>query len=118
MTDEKEKYTEEEWNKTRKEYYIDIKETRIDKLLSKGEHFGEISLLYNCNRTASVVCKSYNIMGFINLRKFQYLSQDYPMLRKYFKRHVYSYKDPFKDFMANALRKLTYFNPEINVPQS
>ena len=31
--------------------------------LVKGEHFGEISVIYDCVRSADVICKSYNIMG-------------------------------------------------------
>jgi CRP-like cAMP-binding protein len=91
---------------------------RVEYLLTKGEHFGEISLLYGCTRTATVICKSYNIMGYMNLKKFDYLCQDYPILKEHLKRHAYTYNDPLKDFFSNAFKKLVYFNPTVEIPQS
>ena len=35
------------------------------KLLVEGAHFGEIGILYNCKRTAEIVTRDYNTMGYI-----------------------------------------------------
>lgn len=35
-------------------------------LLTEGDHFGEISVLYHCKRTATVVSRNYNTMARIS----------------------------------------------------
>lgn len=36
-----------------------------EKLLVEGDHFGEISVIYGCKRTATVVSRNYNTMASI-----------------------------------------------------
>jgi len=36
------------------------------KLMAEGESFGEISLVFNCARTATVVSRTYNMLGVLN----------------------------------------------------
>ena len=33
------------------------------KLLVEGDHFGEIGVLYECRRTATIVSRNYNTMA-------------------------------------------------------
>jgi CRP-like cAMP-binding protein len=35
-------------------------------LLTEGDHFGEISMLYRCKRTATIVSRNYNTMARIS----------------------------------------------------
>jgi len=35
------------------------------KLLVEGDHFGEISALYGCRRTATVYSRNYNTIAFL-----------------------------------------------------
>jgi hypothetical protein len=40
------------------------------KLLVEGEQFGEIGVMYNCKRTASVYCRKYNTTAVLSKQGF------------------------------------------------
>ena len=48
-------------------------------LLVEGEYFGEISILYNCPRTCTVVSRNYNSMATFSESSFRELRSDYPL---------------------------------------
>lgn len=35
------------------------------KVLKEGDHFGEISMIYKCRRSASVISRNYNTMALL-----------------------------------------------------
>ena len=41
----------------------DQKESVGVKLLSAGQYFGEIGIIYECPRTASIISRGYNILA-------------------------------------------------------
>ena len=84
--------------------------------LVKGEHFGEISCLFDCKRTATITSKSYNIIGMLNHKKFSYLMIDYPEYKRELLCHVYKYSDPYKTMFKTAFLKMIYFNPKMIIP--
>lgn len=45
--------------------------------LTDGDHFGEISMLYGCNTTATVIANSYCTCAKINQKEFKVLTQRY-----------------------------------------
>ena len=57
--------------------------------LVKGEHFGEVSLLFGCKRTATVISKSYCIFGVLDHRDFLNLMMAYPEYKTALFCHVY-----------------------------
>lgn len=79
------------------------------KLLSFGDHFGEIGCLYNCNRTCTVTPIDYNILARISKARLRMLISDYPKLLTEFQKHVHSYKDSTKVLLNNAMRRIKYF---------
>lgn len=84
--------------------------------LIKGEHFGEIRLIYNCPRSATVICKSYNLIGQLDERKYINLINQYPQFDIELRRYIHTYNDPIKNFFFSCLSKIHYFkeNPAKN----
>ena len=49
------------------------------RTLKSNEHFGEISLIYNCRRTMKIISKKYSILAVISGHKFnKELVVEYP----------------------------------------
>jgi CRP-like cAMP-binding protein len=87
----------------------DRTERHAFKILVEGNMFGEISLLYNCPRTASIVSKNYNTMGCILDQRFKDLVGEYPELKMMLEKHVFTYMEPKKMFYYKNLLKVEYF---------
>lgn len=63
------------------------------KLLVEGDHFGEISMLYGCARTATVISRNYNTLAVLNIGFYRELITEYPKYKNYLLKHVFRYKD-------------------------
>ena len=74
------------------------------KLLVDGNMFGELAIIYNCTRTASIVSKNYNTLGFIDQKGFKDLTNDYPQILDMMKKHIYTYNEPRKQFYYKMVR--------------
>jgi len=48
------------------------------QVLGPGSHFGEISLLFDCKRTASIVATNYCTFAKLTKEKFEEVSNKYP----------------------------------------
>jgi hypothetical protein len=44
----------------------------------QGDHFGEISSIYKCSTTATVVSRNYNIMALISVGRLRELTVSFP----------------------------------------
>lgn len=44
-----------------------IEKTIAYKLLVEGDHFGEIGVVYDCCRTATIVSRNYNTMANLSI---------------------------------------------------
>ena len=66
--------------------------------------FGEVSLLYNTQRTASVHSLNYCTIAAINSKSWADISEVYPDVITRMKRHARSYRDPWKTFLKRLLR--------------
>jgi CRP-like cAMP-binding protein len=53
-------------------------EVKNFKILRPGDHFGEISLIYGCARTASVISQNYITLAKIKASKFKQVTNEYP----------------------------------------
>lgn len=85
-------------------------QTSKNTLLVKGDHFGEIGLLYDCQRTCSVQSIDYTILARLTKPRLRMLLSDFPLLKEELLKHVYSYKDDFKDMMLTLCRKIPFLN--------
>jgi len=82
----------------------------IERLLTKGDHFGEIGLIYKCRRTASVISRNYNTMARIAYSHYRDVASEYPEFEKLMKTYSFRYKDKRKKFLIGLIRKVYYLN--------
>ena len=54
------------------------REEQAFKLLNEGDNFGEISLIYNCPRTATVRSRNYNELAHLSYDHWRELCVDFP----------------------------------------
>ena len=78
------------------------------KCLVQGDHFGEISLLYDCPRTATINSRNYNTIAVLSAGNFNELKYDFPLYQKYLKKHSYTYKYSEKSFLKNIISRVEY----------
>lgn len=53
---------------------------KLIRVLSEGDYFGEIALLTNLKRTASVIAKDFTTLGFIVGKNFIQAKDEFPQL--------------------------------------
>ena len=70
------------------------------RILDEGEHFGEISLIYRCSRSATVVSRNYNTLAKLDYQNFTSLMIEYPEYEKLLKNYILTtYNDSKTKFM-------------------
>jgi CRP-like cAMP-binding protein len=79
------------------------------RYLRDGDYFGELGLVYNTKRTATVTTSVYSSLAEISKLDFLNLARKYPDLMTSFKARVKQYKDPFRCFLKNCLNRIVYF---------
>jgi CRP-like cAMP-binding protein len=82
--------------------------------LGQGQHFGEISMLFQCKRSVSVYATHYITCASIDRPKFNELQTLYPTLNELLKQEVIKYKDPLKCFLEMRLNQVDFFK---NLPK-
>ena len=94
---------------------VNVKDERgkgifIRRLL-EGDHFGEVSIIYNCKRTATVISMNYNTFAFMRSLGYKRLVQDYPEYELCLRRYVTSrYKDHRIQFLKEIVKRIEYFD--------
>lgn len=51
---------------------------QAERLLTEGDHFGEISIIYKCLRTASVVSRNYSIIARLSYLRLREVLNEFP----------------------------------------
>ena len=93
---------EERIHKTRRFEHI--------KTLKTNDHFGEISLIYNCRRTMKIISKKYSILAVISGQKFnKELIVEFPQILSAFNEKIFNYADRSKHFLHTMVSNLPYF---------
>jgi CRP-like cAMP-binding protein len=55
------------------------RETHIAyKLLVEGDHFGEVGVVYDCHRTATIVSRNYNTLATLSIENYRDLANELP----------------------------------------
>lgn len=79
--------------------------------LDEGDHFGEVSIIYGCPRTASVISMNYNTFALMTQQLYRRLIQDYPEYEACLKRYVVNtYRDNRIQFLIDTVRRVEYLS--------
>lgn len=78
-------------------------------MLKPPDHFGEIAMIYNCRRSATVTAFNYLTCAQITRQNYNELLQTYPVLNALIKKHVVEYDDPVKLFLEMSLNQIDFF---------
>lgn len=85
------------------------KKIHLVNQLDEGDHFGEISMLFNTECTATVSTVSYASLAFLNPENFQEMLDVFPDIKKLLLNKVSKYKDHWRIFIKNMIRRVPYF---------
>ena len=83
--------------------------TTETKSLFDGDHFGEIGLVYNTKRTATVKSKNYGSLARLNKNDWGEIQRHFPSLTTAFKEYTFKYKDELRTFIEMEANKIFYF---------
>lgn len=67
-------------------------------ILRPGDFFGEISMIYGCNRTATVKSFKYSTLAMLTKAQYKEILIEFPSLQDELKKHLFKYKDRMKKF--------------------
>lgn len=83
-------------------------------LLTEGDLFGEIAMIYKCIRTATVISRNYNTMARISYGRYREFINEFPIFQVMLKKNVLQYDDPWLKFLTNAIFQIFYYNQNMN----
>jgi CRP-like cAMP-binding protein len=86
-----------------------MKEHLAMTLLVESDHFGEISLLYRCPRTCSVVSRNYNTMARLSRPQAREIMNEYPAFKRAITHYTFAYKDAKINFIKKMICSIDYF---------
>ena len=85
------------------------------KYLYEGDHFGEIGLIFNSRRTATVKSRNYGSLAKLPEQGFKNLERQFPSLTTSFKEYCFKYKDDLRTFLEMECEKIKYFSALSNI---
>ena len=77
--------------------------------LYDGDHFGEIGLIFDANRTATVQSTNYGSLARLREGGFKALQQQFKAFTTQFKYYIFKYKDDLRAFLEMECDKISYF---------
>ena len=80
------------------------------KKLVPGDHFGEISLVYGCPRSASIMSGNYCTYAKLPIENYKVLLSEVPEVKESFKKFTYTYTDKHKKWLIKTMKQLPFFN--------
>ena len=79
------------------------KNIRLGKLLRAGDYFGEISLIYDCPRSATIQSTKYSTMAKLTKSAYKEILIQFPNLLTELKQGIYKYNDSMKRFISENI---------------
>lgn len=95
------------------ECFVKDERTKLDRFvrtLNPGQHFGEIALLTEKERTATIKTKNYSTIGMISKEHFHELCLLFPEIKKNLLESLHLYCDKNKQWQKSLLKNISYFN--------
>ena len=77
--------------------------------LKEGDLFGEVALLHNIKRTASVGCLNYCTFATFTDDDFKEVCRAFPSFNREIRKKKNLYKDKWKDFCRDCIMEVEYF---------
>lgn len=78
--------------------------------LKDGDLFGEIALMLNCNRTATVKTKIYSLIASLRRNEFDTVWRLFYVFYSKLKEKMKSYNDSYKVFLKQLIRSVDYMS--------
>ena len=79
--------------------------------LSSPDYFGEVALIKECPRTATVVSKSYVTLAELQAKNFEIICEAHPEFYKILEKRIRKrYNDKRKKFIKRSIKNIDYFN--------
>ena len=85
------------------------KNPHLVRKLKEGAHFGEVALVYNTNRTATVRTIDYANVAVLRKEDFIMVCHKFPKALDLFRIAAAKYHDSWKRFLKRTLRRCPYF---------
>lgn len=85
--------------------------------LGPGSHFGEIALIFNTKRTATVISGNYSTFAKLSQEKFRELTQYIPELSSVIKKFITKYDDPVKKNIIQMFKRIEFLAEGIQESQ-
>jgi hypothetical protein len=83
-------------------------EIRINRLVS-GSYFGEIALVTNLKRTATVKAVDYTTLAYLTRENFNDIQKEFPQVYLNFKNAIRNYTDKDFEFRRSMIKNTPYF---------
>lgn len=77
--------------------------------LYDGGHFGEIGMLFDCKRTATVESQGYGQLALLRKSAYTELTKTFENMTMAWKQQIFKYNDEVTNFIALELEKIRYF---------
>ena len=78
-------------------------------ILTEGDHFGEISLIYGCPRTATVISRNFSTLGSLSYDRYRDVTNEFFELEYYMKNYIFTqYHDDQKKFLINIISEFDF----------
>ena len=79
------------------------KKDRRLKTLRSSDYFGEISLIYGCNRTATVKSTKYSQLAKLTRADYNDILIEFPDLKNEMMKTIFAYNDRLKQFQKDSI---------------
>ena len=87
---------------------FDRRNNDVLRLLTEGDHFGEISMIHKCKRTCTVISRNYNTMARITFNFLRNIFNLFPEYKNLLNDSIFRYKDPLYIFMKRCIKRLPF----------